>query len=162
MEGDLRCAVRVHAAAAPDEHDGVPRTQVVARQLRARWLIGARHAAWMARPSQYPVAVEATRSGLTSLVHEQRVALRRSDDGAHPVFEDGKRVNVTLAAPALDGVLLAPGATFSFWRAVGPPRASLGFRHGMELRGGCVVPALGGGLCLLSNALFRAAVDLGW
>jgi vancomycin resistance protein VanW len=32
----------------------------------------------------------------------------------------------------------------------------------MELRGGCVVPAVGGGLCLLSNALFRAAAELGW
>src|SRR5207253_5375208 len=33
---------------------------------------------------------------------------------------------------------------------------------GMELRSGCAVPAIGGGLCLLSNALFALAVELGW
>jgi vancomycin resistance protein VanW len=32
----------------------------------------------------------------------------------------------------------------------------------MELRGGCVVPTIGGGLCLLSNALFEMAAQLGW
>ncbi len=32
----------------------------------------------------------------------------------------------------------------------------------MELRAGCAVPAIGGGLCLLSNALFALAVELGW
>jgi vancomycin resistance protein VanW len=32
----------------------------------------------------------------------------------------------------------------------------------MELAGGCVVTSLGGGLCLLSNALFEMAPPLGW
>jgi vancomycin resistance protein VanW len=32
----------------------------------------------------------------------------------------------------------------------------------MELRSGCVVPALGGGLCMLSNALFELAARLDW
>jgi vancomycin resistance protein VanW len=32
----------------------------------------------------------------------------------------------------------------------------------MELRSGCAVPAIGGGICLLSNALFTIAMQLGW
>jgi vancomycin resistance protein VanW len=32
----------------------------------------------------------------------------------------------------------------------------------MELRGGCIVPTVGGGICLISNALFRMACELGW
>jgi vancomycin resistance protein VanW len=32
----------------------------------------------------------------------------------------------------------------------------------MELRSGCAVPAIGGGLCLVSNALFTLAVEQGW
>ena len=96
------------------------------------------------------------------MVHVQRVRLRRQDPGANEILERGKRVNVALAAPSLDGVLLEPGKPFSFWRAIGRPAASLGYRHGIEVRGGCVVPSLGGGLCLLSNAVFRAAAELGW
>jgi vancomycin resistance protein VanW len=96
------------------------------------------------------------------VLYEQRIALRRSDDGAHPVLEAGKVANVRLAAPLLDGLLLEPGRPFSFWRTVGPLRAADGYRHGMELRGGCVVPSLGGGICVLTNALFAAAVQLGW
>lgn len=152
----------VHAVVAPGEFEGVARHRVVIRSLRSRWLIGRRRAAWLARPSQFPRAVEADRRRLSVLSFDERVSMVRSDPDAHPLFEEGKRVNVGLAAPALDGVLLQPGVTFSFWRTVGAARASLGYRHGMELRGGCVVPAVGGGLCLLSNALFRAAATLGW
>jgi vancomycin resistance protein VanW len=154
--------VRVHATSVPDEHDGVARSRVIVRHARARWLIATRRAAWLTRPAQFPRAVDADPSRFPSLLHEQRMPMRRSDADANPLFEDGKCINVALAAPALDGIRLDPGVTFSFWRTVGPPRRSLGFRHGMELRGGCVVPSLGGGLCLLSNALFRAAADLGW
>ena len=32
----------------------------------------------------------------------------------------------------------------------------------MELRGGCILPAVGGGLCLLSNALFALAARAGF
>jgi vancomycin resistance protein VanW len=32
----------------------------------------------------------------------------------------------------------------------------------MELRSGCAVPAIGGGICVMSNALFTLAVELGW
>jgi vancomycin resistance protein VanW len=35
-----------------------------------------------------------------------------------------------------------------------------GFRPGAELREGCVIPSIGGGLCLISSALFRLAARL--
>ena len=131
--------------------------------MRRRALQLRRLLLWQAHPGRYP---RPTTAGPAErhphLLYEQRIALRRDDDGAHPVLEAGKLANVRLAAPLLNGLLLAPGRTFSFWRAVGPLRAADGYRHGMELRGGCVVPSLGGGICVLTNALFAAAVDLGW
>ena len=78
------------------------------------------------------------------------------------MLDQGKRINVALAAPYLCGAVVAPDRPFSFWRAVPRPTAARGYRLGMELRGGCVVPTPGGGLCLLSNALFAAAAELGW
>ncbi|MEA3054980.1 MAG: vancomycin resistance protein VanW [Actinomycetota bacterium] len=154
--------MKLHAVDAPDVHDGVQLRRVVARRLRARSLIVERRVAWRLRPSQFPVAREANPVETPNLVYESRTRVARSDAWADPVLEQGKRVNVALAAPTLNGVLLEPGEVFSFWRTVGRPDPALGYRYGMELRGGCVVPAVGGGLCLLSNAMFHAAATLGW
>jgi vancomycin resistance protein VanW len=91
-------------------------------------------------------------------VLEERLAIARDDPHAHPVFERGKRLNIALAATAFDRLELRDDRVFSFWRTLGPATASRGFVAGMELAGGCVVPAIGGGLCLLSNGLFRLAL----
>lgn len=96
------------------------------------------------------------------LLYACEIPLRRDDSAADPLLDDGKRHNVALAAPHFDGVELTADRPFSFWRNLGRITRSRGFRHGMELRGGCIVPALGGGICLLSNALFRMACELGW
>jgi vancomycin resistance protein VanW len=96
------------------------------------------------------------------LVYEERIPIGRTDSGAEPVLEQGKRVNLALAAPYFDGITAAPDSPLSFWRTLGRISARRGYRYGMELRGGCIVPALGGGICLLSNALFEMAARLGW
>ncbi|MEJ7596414.1 MAG: VanW family protein [Kofleriaceae bacterium] len=82
--------------------------------------------------------------------------------GAHPRLEAGKRHNVRLAATAFHGVVVTPDRPLSFWRTLGPATAARGFTWGMEVRSGCAVPAIGGGLCLISNALFALAVERGW
>jgi vancomycin resistance protein VanW len=82
--------------------------------------------------------------------------------GAHPELERGKRHNVSLACTAIDGLALSPAKPFSFWRTVGPVNQQRGFIAGMELQAGCAVPTIGGGICLLSNALYQLAVEAGW
>ena len=156
--------VAAREPAGPVLHpDGVPWLSHRSHQARRRALQLRRLLLWRTRPARYPLPSTAGPAERhPHLLYEQRVALRRDDDGAHPVLEAGKLANVRLAAPLLDGLLLAPGRPFSFWRAVGRLRAADGYRHGMELRGGCVVPSLGGGICVLTNALFAAAVQLGW
>lgn len=94
------------------------------------------------------------------IVHQVRIPIARA--GADPRLEAGKRHNVRLAATAFHGVVIAHDRPLSFWRALGPATAARGFTWGMELRSGCAVPAIGGGLCVISNALFALAVELGW
>ncbi len=127
------------------------------RDLKRAALGALRLAAWVRRPEEYAAPTLAPRAPREAVVTE-RVTVARSDPHAHPAFEHGKRENLRLTAPALDGLRLDAGRTFSMWRALGPLLARRGFVAGMELRGGCVVPALGGGVCLLSNALFRLAL----
>jgi vancomycin resistance protein VanW len=90
------------------------------------------------------------------------VLLYRLAPDVDPILEAGKRRNVALAAPAFDGLVLSPQQPLSFWRTLGRVRAEAGYAVGRELAGGCVVPALGGGLCLLSNAIFALAALSGW
>ena len=72
-------------------------------------------------------------------------------------LELGKVENLRVAARALDGLELVAGQRFSFWAQVGPPVRWRGFVPGRELREGCVIPGIGGGLCLLSNGIYAAA-----
>jgi len=72
-------------------------------------------------------------------------------------LELGKVQNLRIAAAAIDGLVLEPGETFSFWRIVGRATRARGYVTGRELRQGCMIPTVGGGLCQLTNALSRVA-----
>jgi len=73
----------------------------------------------------------------------------------------GKVQNLRRAAAALDGLVLGPAQVFSFWRQVGRATRGRGFAPGRMLREGCMMPAIGGGLCQLSNALYDVALSAG-
>jgi hypothetical protein len=73
----------------------------------------------------------------------------------------GKVQNLRIASARLNGKIFAAGETFSFWKCVGAPRARRGFVVGRELREGCMIAVVGGGLCQLSNALHLAAGEAG-
>jgi vancomycin resistance protein VanW len=128
----------------------IRRVKVAAHQARrlARWIVEPEFAAPDRVAPAGPIALSL------------RIPIARA--GADARLEAGKRHNVRLAAAGFHGVVVAPDRPLSFWRALGPATAARGFAWGMELRSGCAVPAIGGGLCLMSNALFALAVELGW
>jgi vancomycin resistance protein YoaR len=91
------------------------------------------------------------------LLAEDESRLYSLDDPRERALELGKVQNLRIAAAAIDGIVLAPGETFSFWRAAGRATRGKGYVVGRELRQGCVIPTIGGGLCQLTNALSRIA-----
>jgi hypothetical protein len=76
-------------------------------------------------------------------------------------FEFGKVHNLRRALAALDGVVIPAGEEFSFWKQVGKATRRRGYVTGRMLQQGCLVPAVGGGLCQLSNALYDVALQAG-
>ena len=76
-------------------------------------------------------------------------------------LQAGKVQNLRVAARYLHGVVIPAGALFSFWAQVPRPTRRLGFVRGRELREGCVIASVGGGLCQLSNSLYDAALTAG-
>ena len=61
---------------------------------------------------------------------------------------------VKIAVQRLDGLVLYPGETFSYWRLIGKPTARKGYKEGMVLFLGRIGGDVGGGLCQLSNLIF--------
>ena len=74
----------------------------------------------------------------------------------------GKIHNLRVAARRVDGARVPAGEVFSFWKHVGRATRRSGYVAGRELREGCLVPSVGGGLCQLSNALYDAALRAGF
>lgn len=74
----------------------------------------------------------------------------------------GKVHNLRIALRRLNGAEIPAGGVFSFWAQIGRPGRRRGFVEGRELREGCIIPAVGGGLCQLSNALYDAALGAGF
>lgn len=72
--------------------------------------------------------------------------------------------NIELAARALDGRVVEPGATFSFNDAVGPRTRSRGYVPAPAIVGSRLADDVGGGICQVSttlyNAVFLAGLDI--
>lgn len=80
---------------------------------------------------------------------------------AYPGQEEwtlGKRHNLALMAAAVEGVVIAPGETFSVWRLTGSPTASRGYLAGAALKNGELVSDIGGGTCLFSTLVYNLAL----
>lgn len=84
--------------------------------------------------------------------------LRRRLGNSDPILQENKVQNLKIACPSIDGILIKPGQTFSFWRLLGEATAERGFCEGMQLSRGEVVRGVGGGLCQLANLLYWMAL----
>lgn len=92
------------------------------------------------------------------VIAESRTPLWTETEPEERHLVAGKIENLRRAVAMIDGVEFGPGETFSFWRTIGRATSRRGFVAGRELREGCIVPNVGGGLCQLSNALYDAAL----
>ena len=83
------------------------------------------------------------------VIAESRTPLWTEHDEDEKVLLAGKIHNLRLAIKRLDGIEIAADKTFSFWKHVGRTSRFRGFVEGRELREGCIIPNIGGGLCHL-------------
>lgn len=69
-------------------------------------------------------------------------------------YQYNKIINLKIAVKKIDGILIKPGETFSYWKLVGRPTAKKGYVPGMVLYCGSYTTGIGGGLCQLSNLIY--------
>ena len=92
---------------------------------------------------------------------ELTTKLWREDDPREAANEQGKIHNLRLAAKCLDGIKIPAGQVFSFWKHLGRTTRAKGYVYGRQIQEGCLIPALGGGICQLTNMLYEAALNAG-
>lgn len=69
-------------------------------------------------------------------------------------YQYNKIINLKLAVNRIDGIIIKPGETFSYWKLIGKPTSSKGYVPGMVLFYGSYAMGIGGGLCQLSNLIY--------
>lgn len=89
---------------------------------------------------------------------EHRSLLLRKLKDVDMAYQYNKIINLKIATQQINGLVLPPGQTFSYWKAIGKPTKTKGYVDGMVLSGGSYYPGIGGGLCQLSNLLYWMAL----
>ena len=114
---------------------------------------GRRYFCWLFQRSVTYASLRSPQR-LPEIVAAHKTPLYRSLRNVDRWLQENKVINLGLAAEKLNGLLLKPGETFSFWRLVGKPTRGKGFREGMVLINGGFRAGVGGGLCQLSNLIY--------
>jgi len=69
-------------------------------------------------------------------------------------LQHNKIINLKIAVPKINNIVIHPGEIFSYWRLIGRPTKRKGYKTGMVLKSGNVTARTGGGLCQLSNLIY--------
>jgi vancomycin resistance protein VanW len=91
---------------------------------------------------------------LKNEIFTHKTVLRRKLKDVEMWMQENKIENLKIALKKLNGLVIEPGQTFSYWRQIGKPTKRKGYLKGMILHNGRVMSGLGGGLCQLSNLIY--------
>lgn len=125
-------------------------------------------------PTCYKISVakETLRRYIKDFFSKEKIAKTRSDTllpnivkghssilvrrlaGVDLSLQENKVTNIELACARINGIVVNPGETFSFWRTVGKTTAKEGYKEGLIIkRGGKLGSGIGGGLCQMANMI---------
>ncbi|WP_231556467.1 VanW family protein [Cryobacterium sp. MLB-32] len=108
---------------------------------------------WM-RDLTHPVRFATHRTApLPVVLYSHNSLIRRKLGNIDLQLQENKAVNLALAAPHINGVVITPGETFSFWHLVGATTARRGYRNGLTISSGHATSGMGGGICQFTNLL---------
>jgi len=79
-------------------------------------------------------------------------------------ISNGFGANIVIPARTINGMTVAPGEIFDFWKAVGPVTFGRGYKLGGVIQNGHTnrTGAIGGGICSASTTIFNAALRGGY
>ena len=91
---------------------------------------------------------------LPNIVKGHSSIIVRNLHGVDIKLQKNKITNISIACKKINGIIIKPGETFSFWKLVGPTTKKLGYKEGLGiLRKNGLSKGYGGGLCQMANMI---------
>ena len=94
------------------------------------------------------------KNSLPFILFSSSSPLYNKETGFDMKYQENKVFNLKLVSKKLDGLVINPGETFSFWKAVRYADREVPYRDGLTVINGELTTTSGGGLCQMSNLLF--------
>ena len=90
---------------------------------------------------------------LPVVIYSHNSLIRRVLGNVDMTLQENKAVNLSISAPKVNGIVINPGETFSFWHLVGATKKSLGYKEGLTVSGRGTKAGIGGGMCQFTNLI---------
>lgn len=110
-----------------------------------------RHLKWLQDSKQF--SKERSSERLPNVVYQNKSLILRRLGNVDLKLQENKAVNLSLASKHIDGVLIKPNETFSFWYLVGCCTKRKGYLEGLTISGGAPSKGVGGGMCQFTNLI---------
>lgn len=79
------------------------------------------------------IAKERSVDQLPHVIKRHQSLLRRKLGASDPKLQENKITNLRIALQSMNGIVIKPGETFSFWHLIGKPTARKGYIEGLLL-----------------------------
>ena len=98
-------------------------------------------------------AINKIEDKLPVTIYKHNSLIRRKLGNVNMQLQENKAKNLSLAAPKINGILIKPGETFSFWHLVKRCLEKDGYKEGLTIAAGKPSSGIGGGMCQMTNLI---------
>ena len=99
------------------------------------------------------IAKSHSKKELPNIVKSHSSILIRKLHGVDLKLQENKVTNIQLACDKINGIIIHPGETFSYWSTIGKPTKKKGYKDGLVIYKNGLGAGLGGGLCQMGNMI---------
>lgn len=103
--------------------------------------------------SRSKFANKKSKDKLPVIIYEHKSLIRRVLGNVDMQLQENKAINLSIAAPKVNGVIIKPGEVFSFWKLVGKTKKSKGYKEGLTISKSNPSSGIGGGMCQFTNLI---------
>ena len=90
---------------------------------------------------------------LPYMIYEHKSLIRRTLGNVDKELQNNKAVNLSIATPKINMLIIKPGEVFSFWKLVGSTTKRKGYKDGLTISKAQTSRGTGGGMCQATNLI---------